>query len=275
MNEFVYRAWRLPGECRDKWFPGPQPVSIERRHFPLLKKSEYLVCEKNDGVRHLLVSFEENGEKKVALINRSFNATFYKYTLPKDTVLDGELITRTSDQKLVFLVHDAVMIRGETLIDAPLTERLEKARALCRTILSKTPFITMVKPMYPLAEIAKLDEPSQFMTDGLIFTPVNEPIRTGTHETMFKWKPREHITIDFLIKNNSELYIQERGRLIQEASIYHKETYPDDTILECDYGPNGWRVVKVRTDKTYPNNRRTFLRTIVNLREDIQRSEFK
>ncbi len=279
MNEsliqFVYKAWRIHEGCRDNWFPGPQPISIERRHFPLLKKSEYLVCEKTDGVRHFLVAFDDAGEKKVALVNRSFAATYYKYTLPKDTLLDGELVTRTSDQKLVFLVHDAVMIRGESLIDAPLTERLDKARALCRTIISKTPFVTMVKTMYPLGEIAKLDEKSHFVTDGLIFTPVNEPIRTGTHETLFKWKPREHITIDFLIKNNTDLYIQERGRLIQEASTLQKEKYPDDTIVECDYGPDGWRIIKVRTDKTYPNNRRTFLRTIVNLREDIQRSEFK
>lgn len=278
MNEsliqFVYRAWRLPEGCRDNWFPGPQPISIERRHFPLLKKSEYLVCEKTDGVRHFLAAFDDAGEKKVALVNRSFAATYHKYTLPKDTLLDGELVTRTSDQKLVFLVHDAVMIRGESLIDLPLTERLDKARALCRTILSKTPFVTMVKTMYSLTDIAKLDEEKHFVTDGLIFTPVNEPIRTGTHETLFKWKPREHITIDFLIKRNTDLYIQERGRLIHEASILQKETYPDDTIVECDYGPDGWRVVKVRTDKTYPNNRRTFLRTIVNLREDIQRSEF-
>ena len=272
--QFVHRAWRLPGGSTDNWFPGPQPISIERRHFPLLKKSDYLVCEKTDGVRHLLVAF--GVDKKVALVNRSFSATYYnKYTLPRDTLLDGELVTRTSDQKLIFLVHDAVMIRGESLIDLSLNERLDRARALCRTILSKAPFMTVVKTMYPLAEIRSLEGPSQFMTDGLIFTPISEPIRTGTHETMFKWKPREHITIDFLIKDRVDLYIQERGRLIREAVLDEKKgIYPDGTIIECEHGLNGWQVVKVRTDKTYPNNRRTFLRTIVNLREDIQLKEF-
>jgi len=271
---FVHKAWRLPEGSTDNWFPGPQPVSIERRHFPLLKKSEYLVCEKTDGVRHLLVAFEADGEKKVALVNRSFAATYHKYTLPKDTLLDGELVTRQSDNKTVFLVHDAVMIRGESLIDQPLTERLDKARALCRTILSKTPFVTIVKTMVPLTEIGKLEQ-GQYVTDGLIFTPVNEPIRTGTHETLFKWKPREHITIDFAIQQCKDLYIQERGRLIYEASLLNEQPLPDGTIVECDHGPVGWRVVKVRPDKTYPNNRRTFLRTIVNLREDIQLKEFQ
>lgn len=271
---FVHKAWRLPEGSADNWFPGPQPVSIERRHFPLLKKSDYLVCEKTDGVRHLLVSFDDGVEKKVALVNRSFQATYHKYTLPKDTLLDGELVTRQSDQKLVFLVHDAVMIRGESLIDAPLTERLDKARALCRTILSKAPFVTVVKTMVPLTNLDTLEK-GPYVTDGLIFTPVHEPIRTGTHETLFKWKPREHITIDFLIQGGKELYIQERGRLIHETSLGREQSLPDGTIVECDYGPIGWRVVKIRTDKTYPNNRRTFLRTIVNLREDIQLKEFQ
>ena len=36
--------------------------------------------------------------------------------------------------------------------------------------------------------------------DGLIFTPIEQPVKTGTHETMFKWKPRDKNTIDFQVK---------------------------------------------------------------------------
>ena len=272
-REFINRAWGVPTDST--WFPGPQPVSIERRHFPLLKKSDYLVCHKTDGVRYLLACYEEQGEKKTALVNRSYAVSYHKYTLPKDTLLDGELVTRRSDQKSVFLVHDAVMIRGEDLRAEPLTVRLDKARALCKTILSKTPFVTQVKEMVPLKDIKALAE-SPFDTDGLIFTPVHEPIMSGTHETMFKWKPREHITIDFHVADGTKLSIQERGRLIQEAELYRHDgtVFPDGTIVECGYGDLGWYAVKVRTDKTYPNNRRTFLRTIVNLREDIRLEEF-
>ena len=38
--------------------------------------------------------------------------------------------------------------------------------------------------------------------DGLVFTPVNDPIRIRTHETMFKWKDLEkthrdiHVTLE-------------------------------------------------------------------------------
>jgi hypothetical protein len=275
VRDFVYKAWNLPDTLNEYWFPGPQPISIERRHFSLLKKSDYLVAEKTDGIRHLLVSFEtKEGEKCVALVNRAFEVTcLQKYTLAKDTILDGELVIRNDDRQ-IFLVHDAVMIRGESLLQRSLTERLDKARSLAKTILSKSPFTTLVKQMVPLSAMDTLEQ-GMYKTDGLVFTPVSEPIQTGTHESMFKWKPREHITIDFQIAGGTKLYIQERGRLIQEAELHlTKEFYPDGTIVECGYGDVGWYVVKVRTDKTYPNNRRTFMRTIVNLREDIKREEF-
>lgn len=272
LRAFVNNVWGEPSDSTR--FPGPQPVSIERRHFPLLKKSEYLVCYKMDGTRKLFVCCEIEGVKRAALIDRTYAVEFFTYTLPKDTLLDGELVTR-NDGKQVFLIHDAMMIRGESLMQMPLSERLMKARALCKTILTKTPFVTMVKEMRMLPEIDMLEDPP-YATDGLIFTPLREPVQTGTHETMFKWKPREHITVDFQVMNGTKLCIQERGRLIQEAELYRPDgtVYPDGTIVECGYGDIGWYVVKVRTDKTYPNNRRTFLRTIVNLRENIQRSEF-
>ena len=107
-----------------------------------------------------------------------------------------------------------------------------------------------------------------------MFTPVDEPVRSGTHETMFKWKPKDRITIDFLVRGK-DLYLQERGQLYKESEIHGNHSYPDDTILECAYGELGWSPVKVRTDKTHPNNRRTFLRTLINLKENIGYEEFK
>jgi isocitrate/isopropylmalate dehydrogenase len=126
-----------------------------------------------------------------------------------------------------------------------------------------------VKDMIPLDQISSIQLSEK--TDGLVFTPVNEPIRIGTHETLFKWKPRHQITIDFLVKNGKDLYIQGRKQAQLHLSI---RPYKDDTILECDYRELGWTPVRERTDKTYPNNRRTFDRTIVNLRENIKLEEF-
>ena len=75
------------------------------------------------------------------------------------------------------------------------------------------------------------------------------------------------------------MYVQERGELIYETdSPENHPWFRDDMIVECKYVtddvPMWWKVVNVRTDKTYPNNRRTFYRTIVNIKEDIKMKDF-
>lgn len=255
-------------------FPGPQPVSIERRHFPLLKAQPYSVCEKTDGVRHILMSTADG----VFLVNRAFEIVPLKMRVPKDTVLDGELV-QLKNGRQAFIVHDAVQIKGENIRNATLTTRLEKAKAVIRAIIktASAPCEIRVKSMWrmgdPIPDLNSFD----YETDGLVFTPIEEPIRTGTHETMFKWKPRIRITVDFQIRHGSDLYIQEKGELSKEAELHLQNkcpNLPDGAIVECGYGELGWFVEKVRADKTYPNNQRTFLRTIVNLQEAIAIEEF-
>jgi len=267
---FIQESWKSDGTR----FPGPQPVSIERRHFSLLKRQPYLVCEKTDGVRHLLASTEEG----VFLVNRAFVIEPVKIRVPKDTLLDGELV-KTKAGKSLFVVHDAVRVKGETLTSQPLNYRLDAARKVIKGIIktAQAPFEIRVKTMYLWGseQLPPLDS-FEYETDGLVLTPINEPIRMGTHETMFKWKPKERITIDFQLRNGCELWVQDRGVPYKEADLHtrnQRPDLPDGTIVECGYGDLGFFVEKVRTDKTHANNRRTYFRTMVNLREDIQIGE--
>jgi len=273
MESFIQKCWGV-GESSDRppRFPGPQPVSIERRHFPLLTQQPYFVCEKTDGVRYLLASTEDG----VFLVNRAFATSKVQgVRIPKDTLLDGELV-KTRAGKALFLVFDAVCVKGEDLKSLPLDMRLEKARGVTKGIIktASASFEVRVKTMVPLGSPI---QDCDYETDGLVFTPVREPIRTGTHETLFKWKPHERITVDFELKLGTDLYVQDRGIPYKEASLHlqnRRPDLPDGTIVECGYGDLGWFVEKVRTDKTYANNRRTYFRTCVNLRERIQLSEF-
>jgi hypothetical protein len=283
LKQYIRQSWESDDPER---FPGPQPVSIERRHFRLLKKQPYMVCEKTDGTRYMLACFvASDGNKVCAITDRAFKAFYLSLTIPRQTILDGELV-ETRDGKTLYMVYDAVQIGGRDVRHEPLTERLEQATKVVRGIIksAKTTVEVRVKKMLPLEAIGCLPALDSFPyeTDGIVFTPVLESVRIGTHETMFKWKPRDRITIDFSLQNwhtvnGWDLCVQDRGELYQEASLYPSSTLKDATvgaIVECGYGDRGWYPVKLRTDKTYPNNRRTYARTIVNIKENIQLNEF-
>jgi hypothetical protein len=270
-------------------FPGPQPISIERKHFKTLKNEKYVVCEKTDGVRHALVCTEFKGKKVCALLNRALEVKPVKLNFPnntcKGTVLDGELV----DGKL-FMIYDAMSVYGENVMNMNLLQRLEKAAKFTSGIMrtKKDLLRIKLKNFFVTEDFKEFNStyiPSlSYKTDGIVFTPVNDPVRIGTHETMFKWKPRDMNTIDFQLKDRGEkwgLYIQDRGVLIFQTELPKdegNEWLKEDNIVECQYMADDkipwWKPVGIRTDKHHPNNRRTFYRTLVNIREDIQVEEY-
>jgi len=293
---YIHAAWG----SKD-YFPGPQPISIEHKHFPILKGGDYMVCEKTDGERHMMIAFMYEGVKKCVFVNRAFNMFEVPLRLAKSahdgTILDGELYENT------LMVYDALLVNGHSIWNMNLLERLEMTQRVLK------PVIYMKSDMYrlKLKTFHHMKDFANFMDvylptvkqviDGLVFTPVNEPVRIGTHETMFKWKPREKNTVDFLMKREPSretpgfkagtpawrLYVQEKGKMFFESEIPFNRMedepwFEDGAIVECKYitweEPMWWKPIKRRIDKTHPNNRRTFYRTIVNIKENIQMKEF-
>lgn len=240
-------------------FPGPQPISIEKKHIPLLSKNRYLVCEKTDGVRHFLVCFTDSQNRKIcALVNRSFDFTLHPLTVPRNTLLDGELLGDT------FIIHDAIIINGEDLREKNLIERLKKAAALVKIIVPCS-LKVVCKTMLSYSEMKNLKLGEK--TDGVIFTPVDEPVRMGTHRTLFKWKPHDRITIDFYLKNGNFCIQHESKMLVVQKYPEHSDK---EGIYECSFDGDIWEPVMKRTDKSHPNNKRTYERTLVNIKENIQ-----
>ena len=294
--DFIHTRWG----SKD-YFPGPQPISIERKHFPILKGGDYLVCEKTDGERYMMIALMYEGKKKCLFVNRAFNMFEVPINLKKNaydgTILDGELYDDT------LMVYDAVLVAGQSVWNKTLTERLEASRGLMKSII----YMKSDKFRLKCKTFQHMRDFDVFMDtylptvkekiDGLVFTPINEPIRIGTHETMFKWKPQEKNTVDFTMKWEPSrethgfkagtpawrLYVQEKGKLYFESEIPFNRIedepwFEDGAIVECKYitheEPMWWRPLKRRTDKTHPNNRRTFYRTIVNIKENVQMKEF-
>ena len=288
--EFIHHVWG----SKD-YFPGPQPISIEYKHFPILKGGEYVVCEKTDGERYMMVATTFEGKPVCFFVNRAFDMIEVKIRLNKKayegTILDGELYQDT------LMVYDALLVSGKPVGHMNLFQRLTEAENMMKGII----YMKFDKHRLKMKTFYSMRDYDHFMyeylpkveqkIDGLVFTPVNEPVRIGTHETMFKWKPREKNTVDFHMKrgrsfNNDavwKLYVQEKGKLIYESefplSTMNEPWFEEGAIVECMYitwekGPLWWKPLKRRTDKTHPNNRRTFYRTIANIKEDIQMKEF-
>lgn len=294
--EYIHKQWG----SKD-YFPGPQPISIERKHFPILKSGNYYVCEKTDGERYMMIALMYNGERKCVFVNRAFNMFEVALNLNKNayngTILDGELYENT------LMVYDALIVAGKPVWENPLTTRLEASQKLMKSIIymKSDKYRIKCKTFHHMKDFGVfMDEylPTiQQKMDGIVFTPIDDPVRLGTHETMFKWKPQEKNTVDFLMKKEPSrenpgfkrghpawrLYVQERGKLFFESEIPFNRIsdepwFEDGAIVECKYitweEPMWWKPLKRRTDKTYPNNRRTFYRTIVNIKENIQMKEF-
>jgi hypothetical protein len=205
----------------------------------------------------------------------------------RGTILDGELV-QCHDGTWVYAIYDCILIENNAIKQVNLTTRLVEASRFVSSIMkmAKDPLTMFVKSMYDSAP-ELMDKTFPYETDGIVFTPVNEPVRSGTHETMFKWKPRDKNTIDFQFKWDARkkkwnMFIQEKGKLIIESELFESQvgdfTFSEDDIVECQYihweSPRWWKPLQKRTDKTYPNNRRTFYRTLHNIAENIQLSEF-
>jgi hypothetical protein len=259
IKEFI----RVKCDSRDiDRFPGPQPVSIEKKHIPLLSRNSYLVCEKTDGVRHFLVCFTDSQNRKIcALVNRSFEFTLFPLTVPRNTILDGELLGSE------FIIHDAMWIQGEDVRQMNLVARLSKVKQLVKAILPIQKLRVTCKHMIPYRDMKNLKLGEH--NDGVIFTPVDEPVRMGTHRTLFKWKPFEKITIDFLF-TNGHFYIQCDGKLVNVRNCRTLTTETENSIYECVYNGSIWEPIKKRTDKSHPNNKRTYERTMINIHENIK-----
>jgi len=299
--------------------PAPQPVSLEREHFPELLERSYFVSDKSDGVRYVLFLVRALDKDLALMVDRKL--CLYQVAVAagrsyfEGSIFDGELVTLPCGSHL-FLIYDVVALRGSAAAGkGALPSRLQTIRAIFdleganlsspeeAEALAKRGKIVcggsarglsfLPKQFFQLQQLdtlARMIPTLPYAVDGIIFTPAEEPVRTGTHETLFKLKWKHTIDLE-VAAGGDDLLVGVGGSPSTAVLRSSLETlgvgfalHPELQAalpqlagsivevllsLEEDGATPSLRLVSVRRDKAHPNAGTTVLRTLRNLRENI------
>lgn len=209
-----------------------QPIEVNSSPYNIRKN--YTVTDKADGIRKLLyVSKEKDG--KVYLIDQNMNVQYTGLKTDKrelfGSLFDGEHIinNKLGEFYNVFACFDIYMRGTEDVRSLPfyetsnpkvrhaimtksikeLNENYEKKSTTAVKITTKRFFIGEGDEIFERCRTILSDVEAnkfEYVTDGLIFTPADKGVGgetvsnvKKTWEAMFKWKPPEYNTIDFLV----------------------------------------------------------------------------
>jgi len=278
-------------------FPGPQPVAIERKNLNL--KEDYMVCEKTDGERAILLLVQINNKPMCFMINRKNEFYFMDFSFKKEvfegSIFDGELI-KTKNGIWNYLIHDCMAYNGTSFLEMShrlryaciidfIVKRYNNKEEDCVNIKTKLFYKYGPGIVKTWEHIQKTTENT---IDGLIFTPVDHPILFGRDNSLFKWK--EINTIDFLVKSKPgkiNLYYYKKALAIfksfkQETDNYKKiidfvedRSLVKGIIIEFKISSDleNFTPYRIRTDKSSPNGEITVNNTLNNIKENIKIEE--
>lgn len=240
VEEIISHAWGFPHTIH--YNPSPNPISLEKKYLSQLEShlSEFVIAEKSDGIRYLLVlgTLDERGF--CVLVNRKmqmFEVPVYANSdYFRGSVFDGEMViepvnsSNLNRQKL--LIFDLISVKGETRrtnhflqryneyfgifdlegkdildVDTNKWETLAfemantKEKVVC--LGNKMALQFSPKPFVQLINVGSMWRSMhslKHLSDGLIIMRTNAPVGSGTDYNILKWK--EHHTIDLIIQSN-------------------------------------------------------------------------
>jgi len=286
-------------ELKTDYFPGPQPVTIMKKDFETLKTKKYVLCEKSDGERYIMILVNIDNKPMCFLINRNNDLYFITLSFKKEvfegSIFDGELIKTKSGGTWHYLIHDTLAYNGRCFTDIShdlryasiidfITKRYVPKETDCFNVKTKL-FYSYGSELEKTWNLIK--ETTENKIDGLIFTPIEHPITFGRDNLLFKWKEPGSHTIDFLVKKIGKkinLYGNRKNtnyifKSLSENEISYKKiidfegiNFKEGTIVEFNYDPEKDIVTpyRIRTDKKNPNGEITITNTIKNIEESIQ-----
>lgn len=277
-------------DANHRRFPGPSPVSMERADVRRLRPEEYVACEKTDGCRFLLACLRHRGLNLAVLVDRKMSVHLLPLrhvpdALFEGTVMDGELAWDKGPGGpggFAFLIFDAMAVAGVPVGHATLPDRMRAAAAGLHAYrpAADDPARLELKTFVPVADVAERLRTAveRFDVDGVVLTPVADPVRVGRAPRVFKLKT--HHTVDFLVGDDRGLYAFAGGGGAHHVKV-GRIAGGDDAdvrsgdVVECTHAARGdptcdlWFVVGKRTDKTTANDLLTLDKTMLNMRENL------
>lgn len=290
----------------ENYFPGPQPVAIEKENIPKLKSGEYVVCEKTDGERAILLLINIDNKPMCFINNRNNEYMYLPLSVKKEvfegTIFDGEIVKNVNNE-WIYLIHDTLCYNGRNYTNTNHKLRYSSIiDFIVRRYVHKDhdPFKIKTKLFYNYIPFNNdnggikttwefINKTTEHKIDGLIFTPIYEKIIYGTQNNLFKWKSVN--TMDLLVKyykqtGSINLYYYKKGnklfktfevdtdnyRRINQYYIENELDKKKDHIIEFNYSLNNdvFTPYKIRTDKQKANGETTFLNTLKNITENIK-----
>jgi len=274
-SSLVSKDMQLPKYFKEIPLLTPKPATLEKvnlvnpdEYGALSILRGYAVTEKADGERILMYI---NDKGKVFLISSSLKVEDTAIIAKKEaynSLIDGEYVhcnKRTDEvKKNLFAAFDIYYLNGKSLTSLPLIQgRYEELMKITKLLdISKSNFEFTVKVHHHTSDILKdckkiLDNPHNYPyeIDGLIFTPaklavysyypsIPVPITPNmTWDKLFKWKPPEQNTIDFLIKFVEDVIID--GNKYKKVGLYVGFNPLISKEITIDEG------LKLRYDKNY------------------------
>lgn len=279
LNEYyklIKKDMQIPSYYKDIPLLCPKPITLEKHNLvnpdeygaiSILK--DYAVTEKADGERILMYI---NNEGNVYLIDNSLRVEDSGIKARKEihnSLIDGEYIRcdkRIDDiKKNIYAAFDIYYINNNSTMSLPLIDgrNTELAKVIKGLDVKKSNFdFVIMKNHYnsgdvinDCREILNNSHKYPYEIDGLIFTPAKlavysyypslpVPITPNmTWDRLFKWKPPEQNTIDFLIKFVEEVNID--GIRYKKVGLYVGFNPLISKEITIDEG------LKLRYDKNY------------------------
>jgi hypothetical protein len=284
-------------------FPGAMPLSMCRKDVPQLQQGDYVISEKTDGVRYLLVCVNDGTDTPSAcLVDRSMNCfriagdAALAGALQIGTVLDGELVHNLTKNTAVFMVFDVLQLGREFLMELPFQDRFRKVTCevmpACEAGTEGGKLLAESLPIVRKRFFRRTDIMSLFgfvtsggggghervyyegewrhhKTDGVIFQP-NTPYCVGMDPSLLKWKWLDLASIDLRARRSGSsitLATEGGGGDIDMTSLV-KLTEPDLMRLRADMHAMGGNIAEVALDPV------TGMWVYMNLRPDKNKPNF-